>query len=99
MGNLFTITGRLNFGMSLAGRKNFILKFCLYLPKNRKEKKLRQGARKTSFDLLSTCLLVMSFILMWCCALTWVTKILMRAILNARGAAFCPRAPGFPPLL
>ena len=49
---------------NIAGRPQklicFILKFYLYLPKESKEKKC-QGARETSLDLLSTCLLVVKF--------------------------------------
>jgi len=39
-----------------------ILKFDLYLPKEYKQSKLCQGAKETSLDLLSTCLLVMEFL-------------------------------------
>ena len=62
LGNLFSIAGRMNCRMSLAGRKFFyfqLLKFNPCLPKENKERKLCQGARETSLDLLSTCLLVM----------------------------------------
>jgi len=40
---------------------NFILKFYLYFLNDYKERKLSQGARETFTDLLSTCLLVMEF--------------------------------------
>ena len=57
-----------------AKSNNFILKFDLYL----------ERGRVTSLELgyyLGTCLL-WSFVLTRCCALTWVTQILMRAISN-----------------
>ena len=50
MGDLFTVTGHVNCGISLAGRN-----FYMYLPKGSKEKKLSRSVR----DLLSICLLVM----------------------------------------
>jgi len=38
VGNIFTITGHMNCGISLAGRKiNFILNLYLYLPKENKD--------------------------------------------------------------
>jgi len=40
---------------------NLILKFYLYVSKENKEQKLRQAARDTSLDQLSTCLPVMEF--------------------------------------
>jgi len=52
VGDLFTVTGHMNCGISLAGRN-----FYIYLPKGSKEKKLSRSER----DLLSTCLLVMEF--------------------------------------
>jgi len=43
------------------GKSNFILKFCLHLPKGNKERKLCHRARDTSLGLLFTCLPVMEF--------------------------------------
>jgi len=58
-GNPFTITGLIEL-WNIAGWPqmlvNSILKFCLYLSK---ERKLCHGARDISPDLLSTCLFVM----------------------------------------
>jgi len=39
----------------------FFLNFYLYLPKESAKKKLYQGVRETSLDLLFACLLVMEF--------------------------------------
>ena len=76
MGNLFTIAGHINCGISLAGRTinfNCILKFCLYLPNLQKE----------NTDLFwLTVYLSWSFVLTRCYVLIWLTKILMRTILN-----------------
>jgi len=49
---------------NIGGRQkltNFILKFYFYLPKENKERKPGHGTTETSFDLLSTCLLIMKF--------------------------------------
>jgi len=61
MGNLFTITCRMNLEYRWRATNiiNFILKFYRYLPKGNKERKLCQGARETSLDLLCTCRFVM----------------------------------------
>jgi len=84
MDNLFTIMCCMNCGISLVGAANinYILKFQLiisYLPKENIEKTLSMSER----DFLTYCLyacLSRSFVLVQCCVLTWVTKVLMRAI-------------------
>jgi len=56
MGNLFHVTGRMNYKVLLEGRKRFIcfLKFCLYF-KEDDEAKSQRGAREFSIHLLSVC--------------------------------------------
>jgi len=86
-GNLFTITGRMNYALSLAGRK-IILFYLKFLPLLNYEE---EWLILTYY--VSTCL-SWSFVLTRCCALTWVTKILMRATFGSRAATSPP-----PPLI
>ena len=83
VGNLFTITDRINCGLSLAGRKYqlSILKFYLCLT-------MRDGGfllRLTVSTWLSW-----SFVLTWFCTLNRVTKMIMRAMSNIHGGRRFP---------
>ena len=73
---------------------SFTLNFYLYLPKENKQIKLCQIAIDTVL-LLIYCLCVClswSFVLTRCCVLTWVTNILMWAILNVHVGLRLPTA-------
>jgi len=74
MGNLFVIRGRINCGISLAGRKNQLISSQNYTLI------LQRKIKRENYCLLVR--LSWSFVSRRCCVLTWVTKILMRAILN-----------------
>ena len=69
---------------------NFILKFYLYLPKgNKKSKYAKQRERLLLAYCICVCL-SRSFVLTLCCVLIWVTKILMRAMLNVHAGRKFP---------
>jgi len=73
VGNLFTITGRIKCALSLAGRKiNWFYPHILPLS-NYEEERLLLAYYLTTC--LSWCL-----VLKRCCTLTWVRKIMLRAI-------------------
>jgi len=94
MGNLFAITDP-HALWNITGLQKliyFIIMFYLCLPKKNKEKKLCQGAKNTSLDLLSTCLPVKSFVLTQCCVVTSVMKILIRTMSNVQLGQIFPRA-------
>jgi len=85
VGKLFTIMGRINCGLLLAGRKKCILRFYFYLI-------MRDGGFLLHPN-LSTCL-SWSFVLTWFCTINWLTKILMRAISNVHAGRRFP-TPGW----
>jgi len=90
--NLFTITGRMNCGILLAGSKinSFYLKI---LPLSNYEQE------RLLLTYYVSIYLSWIFVLRRCCTLPGLTKILMRAIVNVHWAAFGPRATGSPPFL
>ena len=62
MGNLFTITGRMKCGISLASRKNlFYFQIYPYLNGYKERALCKSRSRDTFLGLLSTCLLVFDF--------------------------------------
>ena len=79
VGNLFTIKGRINRGWSLASRKiNWFDAKILPFSNYEEEWLLLTNHRSTCSS--------WSFVLTRCCALTGVTKIVMRAISNVHAA-------------
>jgi len=75
------------------------MKFYLHRPKETRARKLFPRARETFLDLLSPPVCwSWSFVLIRCGVLTWVRKILMRAFLMFRRAAFGTQMTGSPQL-
>jgi len=102
--NLFSNTASMICGLlSMAGQKNWLI-LSSHLNFIFSMKISRENYAKGPEILLLTCCLhavclSWSFVLTRCCILTWVTKTLMRAILNVHAGHFGPWAAGFPLLI
>ena len=96
MGNLFPITGRIKCRTSLPGRKNFSFYLKILLLSSKGKYREKTTSRSNRFFSYCLCVCVsLSFVLTWCCVLTWVKEMLMRAILNVHAGRLWPAGSRF----